>query len=727
MAVKINYEALSKDVLSTWESKKTELVNEAKKFTEKIGKIISKTTVPGVGTTYEAVCPYCGHKMKQTTRSSYISNRLTCAGCNRNYSHGTFVALDALCAFKCNDEVVLAPIRICLDAEHNPDGTFKDFVLSSAYSPALKAEAFAVAKPSGIVRLEKFKHDNGDIELVKSTKKFTSLFRPGYGANEVILLDGITDVYSVSLNNNRQYTYQLCADIEKAGMSNKAKTSANTKLAQVVTFDYEELGVDKITDFLFTANVIDELNDKVKGQAWCKCGNIWEGEYIGEKLDGGYSTGYKVICPQCGQEHVLSSSDINRQYNTSTSVIQISDNDAANSWDMVFLTYTIDTEWNVESTANYAARVNKATGKIERFLNEARYSAVPVWKKTQKQERCSTYNLLFTPDSLKYSGLKEAWENVKEYTYYSVGEFINIPTYISQWVQHPVIEQVTKRNKRLACLIWDCFSRTGSLRGENTQLNLDGKNTAEVFGISERLMKIFCKDDVHIEMYALQALAKADPDVAEESIRWISENSVSVADIVKLHNFGISITDVTAYLERVRKVQYVEPYAAIREWSDYLTACEIIGTDLNDRTVKYPRYLLSEHNIVINKRKVISDANKDDAFKTRCEKYAKLFSYKDKDIIVKVPDSVQELFEEGRKLHHCVGSYADRIISGENLIFFIRKVKEPDKPWLTVDLSEAGQILELKGDFDRVPTTADKKFLADWIKKKNINSGKWVA
>lgn len=726
MAVKIDYEQLSKDVLSAWENKKTELVDEAKKHVDKIGKIVSKTTVPGVGTTYEAVCPYCGHKMKNVTHSSYVPSRITCPACNKNYSHGTFASIDALCAFKCNDEVVLASIYIYLDAIHHPDGTFKDFVLSVAYASALKADAFAVAKPSGIVRLEKFKHDNGDIELVKSTKKFSSLFRPGYGANEVILLDGITDVYGVSLNNNRQYTYQLCADIEKAGMPNKAKTSANTKLAQVVTFDYEELGVEKLTDFLFTANVIDELHDKVKGQAWCKCGNVWEGEYTGSQADG-YSCAYKVVCPQCGAEHIVTQSEIQRQYGVTNSVIQISDNDTENSWDMVFLTYTIDTEWNVESTANYAARVNKTTGKIERFLNDARYSAAPVWKKTQKQERYGSYSLLFTPDSLKYSGLKETWENVKEYTYYSVGEFINIPTYISQWVQHPIIEQVVKRNKDLACLIWDCFSKTGSLRGENTQLNLEGKNTAEVFGISERLMKVFCKDDVRIEMYALQALAKADPDVAEESIRWISENSVSVADIVKLHNFGISITDVTAYLERVRKVQYVEPYAAIREWSDYLTACEIIGTDLNDRTVKYPRYLLSEHNIVVNKRKVISDANKDDAFATRCSKYAKLFSYKDKDIIVKVPDSVQELFEEGRKLHHCVGTYADRIISGENLIFFIRKVKEPDKPWLTVDLNEAGQILELKGDFDRVPTTADKKFLVDWVKKKNLNAGKWVS
>lgn len=726
MAVKINYEALGKEVLKAWKNKETEFVNEVAKHIQRIGKVVSKTTIPNVGTTFEAICPYCGHKVKNTVRYSYIPRQHICGACGENYElERTSVYFEALCAFKCNNEVVLTSAYISLDAEHRSNGTFKGFRLSSRRTPALDATAFAVAKPSGLVRLEGYKHDNGDIELVKSSRKFTTLFSPGrVGLNAVILLDGITDVYGISLC---YYTQQACKDIEQAGMSNRAKSPAKTKPAAVIKFNYEELSVEKLTDFLFTANVIDELHNKVKGQAWCKCGNVWEGEYTGIcSKEYGYRYTYRVMCPQCGTEHIATQHEIGGRFATSTPVVQIADNDIENSWDIVFLNYTIDAEWNITSTASYAARVNKDTGKIKRFLNNARPSAVPVWKKTQRQECYSACDLLFTPDSLRYSGLKETWESINKPRGNALLRGLStIPTYISQWAQHPVIEQVVKRNKDLACLIWKYFAGERSV--ENTQLNLDGKNTAEVFGISERLMKIFCRDDVHIEMYALQTLAKADPDITEESIRWISENKVSVVDIVKLHNFGIPITDATAYLERVRKVQYVEPYAAIREWSDYLTACEIIGTDLNDRTVKYPRYLLSEHNIVINKSRVISNANKDDAFTTRCIKYANLFSYKDRDIIVKVPDSIQELFEEGRKLHHCVGTYADRIISGESLIFFIRKVKEPDKPWLTVDLNEARQILELKGDFDRVPTTADKKLLTEWIKKKNINSGKWVA
>ena len=46
------------------------------------------------------------------------------------------------------------------------------------------------------------------------------------------------------------------------------------------------------------------------------------------------------------------------------------------------------------------------------------------------------------------------------------------------------------------------------------------------------------------------------------------------------------------------------------------------------------------------------------------------------------PKDMKDLFEEGRKLNHCVGSYSDRIIAGTSCIMFIRKTEDPDKPIL---------------------------------------------
>ena len=46
----------------------------------------------------------------------------------------------------------------------------------------------------------------------------------------------------------------------------------------------------------------------------------------------------------------------------------------------------------------------------------------------------------------------------------------------------------------------------------------------------------------------------------------------------------------------------------------------------------------------------------------------------------------EELRVEGKRLHHCVASYAEAHASGRSNIFFIRKIDEPDKPFFTLEL-----------------------------------------
>ena len=53
-------------------------------------------------------------------------------------------------------------------------------------------------------------------------------------------------------------------------------------------------------------------------------------------------------------------------------------------------------------------------------------------------------------------------------------------------------------------------------------------------------------------------------------------------------------------------------------------------------------------------------------------------------IIAKSP---AELIKEGNTLHHCVGrmGYDQKMVREESLIFFIRTVAEPDKPFVTIE------------------------------------------
>ena len=61
------------------------------------------------------------------------------------------------------------------------------------------------------------------------------------------------------------------------------------------------------------------------------------------------------------------------------------------------------------------------------------------------------------------------------------------------------------------------------------------------------------------------------------------------------------------------------------------------------------------------------------------------FRIKGKGLILRVPQDAQEIKNEGAILHHCVGTYVERVAKGLTHIFFIRKEKEPDTPYFTME------------------------------------------
>lgn len=63
-------------------------------------------------------------------------------------------------------------------------------------------------------------------------------------------------------------------------------------------------------------------------------------------------------------------------------------------------------------------------------------------------------------------------------------------------------------------------------------------------------------------------------------------------------------------------------------------------------------------------------------------------------LLVKVPESEEELIREGKKMHNCLGSYGHSVGSGMSLIFFIRRIEEPDKPFYAMEYRN-GEIRQL--------------------------------
>ena len=86
------------------------------------------------------------------------------------------------------------------------------------------------------------------------------------------------------------------------------------------------------------------------------------------------------------------------------------------------------------------------------------------------------------------------------------------------------------------------------------------------------------------------------------------------------------------------------------------------------------------------------------------------------------PKTISDLFEEGRVLNHCVGSYGDAIKSGNSIVLFIRKKKEIDTPYFTLEVDPTHNAVTQIGGYSDVimEVNADNDFGLLGISMSNL-------
>lgn len=91
------------------------------------------------------------------------------------------------------------------------------------------------------------------------------------------------------------------------------------------------------------------------------------------------------------------------------------------------------------------------------------------------------------------------------------------------------------------------------------------------------------------------------------------------------------------------------------------------------------------------------------------------------------PMSIDDIFNEGIRLHHCVGSYYQDVLDakGSMLLYFMRLKKDAEQPLVTVQINQKDDgayfITEAAGIDNRPITDAEKDFLNRWIVAFNAN------
>ena len=453
------------------------------------------------------------------------------------------------------------------------------------------------------------------------------------------------------------------------------------------------------------------------------------GHHFSLKIKSPYAS---VECPSCGLTSNRHNYGDFTSYTTDTAIVTMLDDNT------VFiragsLTCECNDDWKLKYEMNerYRAFITLKPGSDPKISFLAKEGYDEIWKQKQNYSSdkfrfsISQLEIVGDLDALKYTGFKEyVAARMEVQAYHPLLTLQDMISYIRFQSMYPVVEQICKRGFH-STLTDEIHHRVA--QNKSFCIALEEKKITDALAMPERLIKIYLKDnDVHSRLVHFQALYRIDENVREEDIDWIDLHGVrddQIGDVI--NESPMSIMRVCEYLEHVRINQCFDPKDAISDWRDYLKAAKTIEVDLTDNKAKYPSSLKREHDRAMAKQKVILDAKKEKTFKAETEEYGRLYSHKDKNYMIIPPKDMKDLFEEGRKLNHCVGTYADRIIQGTSCIMFIRKTEEPDKPYFTIEISRGNKcISQLRANSNRrLNHSTEKelaKFLRDWAKKKKL-------
>ena len=171
---------------------------------------------------------------------------------------------------------------------------------------------------------------------------------------------------------------------------------------------------------------------------------------------------------------------------------------------------------------------------------------------------------------------------------------------------------------------------------------------------------------------------------------------------------------------------------------DYIRACNFLNLDCHDDKIRYPKDFHRWHDIRIEERRVVEAEQerlrKEKARKAKeklindfliaAEKYLPLADFAgDKNYAIFIARSPAELVKEGNALSHCVGhnGYDKKMANQETLIFFVRRVEELDKPFVTLEYSlKSKKVLQCYAYHNTKPEEKVLKFVhKKWLPYAN--------
>lgn len=315
---------------------------------------------------------------------------------------------------------------------------------------------------------------------------------------------------------------------------------------------------------------------------------------------------------------------------------------------------------------------------------------------------------------LQYSALEEFQES---------SGTINPVDYLERYIQTPQIEMLVKM---------DLIHVVQRLVKCNYDIVDDGDaNRVEAFlGIRKERVKQLIDSQGNIDILKVMKMEKLTGQ------NWTGGQIEQLAEIDidrKQIELAMEHMTVQKLLNRISKYAGCEygtmcstAMGRLRQtkqtYFDYLTMRKALGYDMNNTIYLFPRDLNAAHAVMVHEfnkkeadRRLMEVAVKYPLIKKHYRRLRKRFYYEDENFLIRPARNAEDIVMEGRILHHCVGgdTYLERHNQETSIILFLRMAKEPEIPYITVEIDPKKlNILQWYGAHDK---KTDKKNTDKWL------------
>ena len=395
----------------------------------------------------------------------------------------------------------------------------------------------------------------------------------------------------------------------------------------------------------------------------------------------------------------------------------------------VFVTRTPEGARNV-GTTEYE-RVFMRPGYCREYY---RYNSEDKWRKDRNAAFSNVIDLIeVNYDCIKDSQMKYLPQDMYK-TIYSTPERIErkyLARYetVESFARCPQLETLFKNDFRNIC------KRIILQRGSTNKVNKHVKELHEILRMTRTQLK-YLKESGKTETIGLQELETFKQIADKYKIKeqdydmlfelYMSSNQIALEyllrfqSVTKLWNIAHKYLE-DDHFENLRQV--------LTEYKDYLREREENGDDLSNTVYLKPRNLYETYTRIRleaeqrkNEKYITEMQQKYPNIKSRSMKIPKKYTFKHEGLVIRPAIDAKEIVLEGRMLHHCVGSdnqhYLKDFNAGKGWIMVIRDIKEPDTPYITVELKN-DKIMQWYGEHDTKP---DKEIIEEFLKeyKKHI-------